>query len=435
MWGLIERLPFGRSRPVLAAILASALTLALVGGVVVSTTPLRCGPARALGLKSIVNACTPVGSLALRPRPTPTTGAILFPTISPDGNPASPPNGNPASGPYPPYGNPASGPYPPTGNPASDRYPPFYPPATSGFRAWPLDCRLPVYAGGPGSGGFIVFPGGTFIADPTSNVTTPSPSPGAPTPTPNGPGYGPGFPGLSYDSAYSRWVPVPASWVSPDGSRYAYTASDGIYVVSVASGTQTEVGEGHSWAIVAVQTAGVYANHSGAAGLWLLPFSGTPRQITTAGYWQAATSAAAYGTATSAVPQGATNTILRLDLNTGTNTDWFTRQGTQSSVAGFDGKGHPILYVSYVNGSGNEIWIATGPTNATPIAGYATSPYSQTGFNANGAPVADRHGVWFAGYGNSGNYGGSASGVALYVAGSGLYWMSSIGGQLAGSCS
>src|SRR5256885_13144095 len=29
-------------------------------------------------------------------------------------------------------------------------------------------CRLPVYAFGPGSGGFIVFPGSTFVADPRS---------------------------------------------------------------------------------------------------------------------------------------------------------------------------------------------------------------------------------------------------------------------------
>jgi hypothetical protein len=205
-------------------------------------------------------------------------------------------------------------------------------------------------------------------------------------------------------------------------------------VVNVANGVQTEVGEGHSWTIVGVQAAGVYASHSGAPGLWLLPYSGAPREITTTGFWQLASSAAAYGTATSAVPQGATNTILRLDLNSGTSTDWFTRQGTQSSVAGFDARGNPIIYVNYSNGSGNEIWIASGATSATPIAGYATSPYSQTGFNATGTPVADSHGIWFAGYGNSGNYGGSASGVALYVAGSGMYWMSSIGGQLAGSC-
>jgi hypothetical protein len=47
-------------------------------------------------------------------------------------------------------------------------------------------------------------------------------------------------------------------------------------------------------------------------------------------------------------------------------------------------------------------------------------------------PVADSHGVWFAG--NYSSYGRGETGVALYVPGSGFYWMSSIGGQLAGGC-
>lgn len=47
--------------------------------------------------------------------------------------------------------------------------------------------------------------------------------------------------------------------------------------------------------------------------------------------------------------------------------------------------------------------------------------------------MADSHGVWIAG--NYSAYGTNASGVALYVEGKSLYWMSSIGGQLAGGCS
>lgn len=418
----MERIRSIRTRPLLAVSI-SVLSLALIGGAVLLTTPLRCGPGRALGLSS---GCINVGVVARKPTPTP----------SPYGNPASgpyPTYSNPASGPYP---NPASGSFPPTAYPASGSYPPFYPPATNAaggnVPTRSLDCRLPVYAGPPGSGGFIVFPGGSFIADPTSSVTTPSPTP---TPAPQqGPGYGYSNPGLSYDRAFSRWVPVPASWVSPDGSRYAYTAADGVYVVNVASGTQTELGEGHSWYIVTVQNQGVYAANPGIAGLWLLPFSGTPHQITAAGYWQAGTSSAAFGTITSAVPSGASNSIVRLDLKSGATSDWFGRPGTISSVTGFDGKGNPILSVNYINGSGNEIWIATSPTTASPIAGIQFTPYNSGGFNANGTPIADSHGIWFAGNFNSAYGGPSATGVALYVPGSGFYWMSNIGGQLAGAC-
>jgi hypothetical protein len=376
----------------------------------------------------LLNGCySAVTAAGIRPTPT---GHPQIPL--PNGNPASPPYYNPASGPY---GNPASGPFPPQGNPASPSgaYPPFYPPASYGnsVSTMTLNCRLPVFAGGPGSGGFIVFAGGTFVADPSSSVVLPSPS-GATSPPPqNGPGYGPGYSGLSYDRAYARWLPVPANWVSPDGKHYAYALSDGLYAANVASGSQAELREGAGWSIVGVQNDGVYAGSQAAGGLWLFPYSGTPRQITSTGYWQAATSTAAYGTATSAVPQGATNGILRLDLATGKIIDWFTRPDTQSSVAGFDGKGNPIINVRYINNSGNEIWIVSGPTSAQAIAGY-TAGYANTGFNAYSTPVADSHGVWFAG--NWSSYGSNATGIALYVAGSGMYWMSSIGGQLAGGC-
>jgi hypothetical protein len=50
----------------------------------------------------------------------------------------------------------------------------------------------------------------------------------------------------------------------------------------------------------------------GGFASWLFPFSSTLRQITTTGYWRAANSTAAYGTATSAIPQGAMNSIIRL---------------------------------------------------------------------------------------------------------------------------
>jgi hypothetical protein len=146
-----------------------------------------------------------------------------------------------------------------------------------------------------------------------------------------------------------------------------------------------------------------------------------------------ASKTAAYGTATSAVPQGASNIIQRLDLATGSAIDWFARPGTQSNVTGLDGKGNPIINVQYLNGSGSEIWVATGATSASVIAGF--SPQFGGGFSSYNTPVADSHGIWFAGnYNNQYGGGGNANGVALYVPGSGFYWMSGYGAQLAGGC-
>lgn len=412
-----------RSRTVVAGILVSALTLVVIGGVIVTTTSLGCGPAQKLGLKAL-SQCKPT---AIRLIDTTTPSPSTHPTAPPSPS-AEPPNPNP---------NPAPEPIPPTANPASPSgvYPPFFAPASApGDPHLTFSCRLPIYVGPAGSGGFVVFPGSTFIADPKSAVSLPSPSPGSTPPPAQPPGYGQGYVGLSYDSAYSRWLPVSFSSVSPDGSHYAYVSPDSIYVVDVATGTQSELGQGHSWSIVSVGAQGVYANFFNQGGLWLLPFSGAAQQITTSGFWQQVSADSAYGTPTSAVPQGAVNTIIRLDLKTGAISDWFSHQAAQSSVAGLDSHGHPIIYVGYFSG-GSEIWIASGPKDASAIAGWYQASYgSWTGFQSYGTPVVDSHGIWFTGNASSNTGGFQGNGLALYVAGGGLYWMASLGGALAGGC-
>src|SRR5262249_49071954 len=62
-----------------------------------------------------------------------------------------------------------------------------------------LSCRLPISSGQPGSGGFLAFPDAAFTADPSSAVKADT-------------SYG-----LSFDRAVAKWVPVPRSWVAPDG--------------------------------------------------------------------------------------------------------------------------------------------------------------------------------------------------------------------------
>ncbi|HEV2036181.1 MAG TPA: hypothetical protein VGU71_18645 [Candidatus Dormibacteraeota bacterium] len=411
------------ARRIVAGIVVSAITLILVGGVVLTMTSAGCGPAKALHIKSIENHCA---LLAAETSPVPfSSGKPTFSNApTPYQEPASNPfpvNPPPLSNPYPPYNPGASAGNPYTG-PASGSYPPFFP-SSSGAPAqtYAMNCSLPVYAGGPGSGGFITFPGGNFIADPRSGVVLPSPSPGSPSPPP--PGYGqPQFQnGLSYDRAHSRWLPVQSSWVTPDGSRYAYLSPDSIYVQNVADTGQIELGVGHAWAIVSVVANGVYATNPTVAGLWFLPFTGAAKQVIAGGYWQAAAGGFAYGTVTSAVPQGAANTIIRLDLNTGSQVDYFTRPSSQSSVVAFDTKGSPIIQAYTPNGT--EIWLATGP-NVSAVLVVSTQ-----GFNPNGTPFADSHGIWFPGYANY-----SGADIALFVAGQGLFSMASLGAQIAGAC-
>lgn len=401
-----------RSRQVIAGALITVVTVTVIGVVLVAMTPIGCRPANAIGLKAVSNRCAKL--TAAKPTPSPGPTQVTFPTASeqpsaPATPSATPPDISPATPAFPPFSVPVSG---------------------SGGLAIPgraLSCRLPVYVGPPGSGGFIAFPGGTFIADPKSGVTVPSPSPGGSSPAPVGPGYGQGYPGLSYDRAYSRWLAVPYTWVSPDGSRYAHPSSDSIYVENVATGATIELGQGHAWAITGVSDQAVYASIVNQSGLWQLPFSGPARQITQTGFWVAASTGAAYGSATSAVPQGIANTIIRLDVNTGAITDWFTRQAAQSSVFGLDAHGNPLIWVSYFSQSYSEMWSTTGPATATPIFSSDEHLYPS------GPPIGDGHGVWFPISYNI-PYFQSTQGVVLYVAGSGLYWMSSLGTQLAGGC-
>jgi hypothetical protein len=417
-----------RLQRIMAAVSVTVLTLAVIGVVLLSTTPLGCGPANAVHLKLSTNRCTSVASKLSSPSPFPTYNQAPSPFPNPNpGPPSTNPAPEPASNPYP---QPASNPYPQpgSGNPYPDStsggFPTFGNPASGpGAPGFAINCRLPIYAGGPGSGGFIVFPGGNFIADPRSAVAVPSPSPGAPSPTPPsgpGPGYQ-GFYGMSYDQVDSRWLPVPYRWVShsPAGMVYAYPGqSDGVYVQNITAGTSTELGQGKSWQVLDVTQVGVFASTGTTGGLWLLRWDGSVVQRIGSGYWQGISplNAVAYGTATSGVPQGAGNTIQQYDFGTGATTDYFSIPGRLSSLGGFDPAGNPVFDVQ--GQQGYQIYVGLGPNRANQIADLSGS-----NFYPNGLAISDQHGLWLAGY----------NGIALHVPGA-WYGMSSFGGQLAGGC-
>jgi hypothetical protein len=431
-----------QSNKALASILVTAVTLVLVAGVLLVTTSLGCGPANQIGVK--ITHCITPSPVAARTTPSPTEwpakpgnvpppNPIYYP---PAPNPASsyPPNTNPASNP-PPYTNPASG-YPPQAVVTSGTADPFYPPSSGGPPAHPLSCKLPMYAGPPGSGGFVNLPQGNFVADPRSAVSLPQAATGSPSPAPNissnpygqGPSYGGGGYGygMAWEPIHQRWLPVKSEMVSPDGNRYAYPSTNSIYLVDAAANTQVELAPGHTWSVVRVLNDRVYATIPNTAGFWVVPFSGAARQVTPQGYWQGATAAAAYGMQISAVPSGATSKLVRLDISTGVVSDWFSRDGANSSVYGFDFQGNPIIYSYYYGGW--TTWLTKSPSNAAAIAN-SFAPYQ-----VNGTPFADSNGIWFPAYYNQPNSNQNGAGVALYVAGSGMYWMASIGGQLAGGC-
>jgi hypothetical protein len=379
----------------------------------VAMTPLGCGPLKALHRTSA--SCRPLASNpdALVTSPLASPFATAGPSQQDDRNLATP---TPTAPPVPSPINSLE-----VNGSAAGVFVPANPFACgtsceSGLsRGVTLNCQLPIYAGGPGSGGFLAFPAGTFQPDPRSAVTVPT---GTARPMM---GYSDWF-GTTYDSAYSKWLPVPYAWVSPDGRRYAYPGIDGIYVQNVANGSQVVLGAGKVWSVLDVEAVGVYATTGSVGGLWLLPFSGDVKQITSTGYWQAVNKTAAYGMSTSQVPDGVANTILRLDLSTGATSDWFTSPGFHSFVTGFDFKGNAVVMTSAFTRAeySSGIWITIAPNR-----GYLISiSNGNYGLNPNGAPVGDGHGLWFS----------SGQGIVLYAPDGTWHWVSGIGGQLAGGC-
>jgi len=282
-----------------------------------------------------------------------------------------------------------------------------------------LHCRLPISNGQPGSGGFLVFPGGKFVADAGSNVIIT----GVPTPAPGGPyGYS-NFYGLSYDRRHSKWLPVARQMVTPDETRYVFGAPDSVFVVNVADGARTELGKGtgHGWNVLAVTSDGVYANPvqsstQPVAGIWVLPFSGAPRQVTTKGYWQAVGGSGAFGYEAPSIPAGASQRLVRLDLKSGTITPWFNDLPQYTNVLGFDLKGHPIVFLQ---GTPQQLLVLTGSNESV-----ALSDGSFQNFYVSGV-LADPHGLWLT----------AGDGIYLWKGvGTNLERASQVTGPIAGPC-
>ena len=401
-----------RNRGWVATVLLTAITLILVYGALLITTNVGCGPEKHIGVR--LGPCAVADKTAASRSPLP----LFLPSPTPVNQQS--PVSNPGTY-YPPQNNPGTY-YPPQNNPGTF-YPPAYPPGSSGqtptvgmATSYPpsaigLNCSLPVYAGPPGSGGFVSFPNGAFTADPRSAVALPPPGLQR---------YGQS--GMTYDRVHSRWLPVGVPSVAPDGNHYAYAStSGGIYVVDTSNNSQVELGDGRSWDLLRVLNDRVYATVANAPGLWNVPFSGAPVQVTADGYWQAATAAYAFGWSTSSVPQGSTLPLLRVEISTGKTIEWFTQPGAIANPAGFDANGVPLVQMSYPQGW--ELFQVASADAGVLIAG------SYEDFNITGAMVADSHGTWFPIYMRY--YG---QGIALYIAGRGIYTVSSIGAQLAGGC-
>jgi len=214
-------------------------------------------------------------------------------------------------------------------------------------------CKLPVASGDAptdgnpahgqaGSGGFLAMPGGAFTKDPQSLA--------------------------AYDSAASKWLPVPRAWVSPDGTHYAWPENQPgagpvtgiIHVVEVSTGADKTFRVPAPSMPVSYEASGVFVTRivpnsdAPPQGLSKLdPASGDFKQLAADGNWVALGGGFAFGgdlDSTVAQPPPGTgpgqsfNRVRRLELATGTVTPVQTYAGSNVRVFGVLGS-NPIVGV------------------------------------------------------------------------------------------
>ena len=286
------------------------------------------------------------------------------------------------------------------------------PAASSSPTATALNCKLPVAPASLGSAptpraGFIALPSGNFTLDPSSGISYDAGS--RRYRTTQSPVLFGDLSGITYDSAYHRWLPVTPSQMLPDGSTYVYTREasptpfrNEVHVVNVATGTDRIVYDQGAYHPVAYQPDGIYLDHhlngtDASNGLWLLdPSAGTLKaypsgaraswaRIAAGGAWTYSVDGSRFGS----------SSFARLDLSAGTMTTWFQvaspaqppQPGAKTvRVFGFDGS-QPLVQV-YVDEHPSEIWRVTAPGQATRLPDLPLGPLSPP------MSVADSHGTW-----------------------------------------
>jgi hypothetical protein len=281
-----------------------------------------------------------------------------------------------------------------------------------------LACRLPItWDVNTGQGfvrkaGFLTFPEQIVSEDPSA---------------PSGSSF--------YDRAFGRWLPVYREAVSYDGTRYAYATGSAfqrtngsLHVVDLRTGADRTIFSGDFvYRVIEFAPEGIYltaqAPEGRSRGLWLQnPSGGAARQISSSVIDPWFSGGAAWGedfdTADpSPAPgglEGPMNRLVRIDLQTGATTAWFSWFGADVYLDGVDYQGNPFVGVGRSQGPNatdnlEELWLITSPGAGQRLfAGPASQSWPFR------LAAIDGHGVWF----NGGSYQTSPRTIWLYSGGS-----------------
>ena len=276
-----------------------------------------------------------------------------------------------------------------------------------------MPCRLPVYElptdsqTAPTSAGFLdVLTGvttqdasGTFTHDPTTGIYQSQVQPVLSGTSP-----------ATYDPQQHRWLPTFAAAVSPDGSRYAYTAgapNSTVHVVDIATGRDRSLAmPTRSWSVLSFATEGIFlaaGYESRSPGLWLVnPDTGVltetlSSQVVTAvgngGAWLTAVNPADPHPPVTAMGQPGPDEIVRSDLRTGAVSTWLYMPGWEMGVAMLTGT--TVVVEAVHNGIGTMLMM-TAPNVAKQL--HAPDPSDDGSLWAFPTAVSTAQGIWIPTY-------------------------------------
>jgi len=199
----------------------------------------------------------------------------------------------------------------------------------------------------------------------------------------------------SYSWFAHRWLPVPPEMQSPDGTRYAYAAGNGIHDVDLITGVDRKLVSSTPNQVVEYGADGIYVTkygaYSGHLGLWLLnPLTAELKQLLPVSVAFDALGGGAAWWENSAGEVPSPNTLYRIDLVTGSRTVWFQKPNIWVVHLGTDATGQALVgYSDTRTPDQATLAVMSGPGQAHVI---------RTGPNVTMAwipSVTDSHGMWF----------------------------------------
>jgi hypothetical protein len=222
-----------------------------------------------------------------------------------------------------------------------------------------------------------------------------------------------------YDRAVTRWLPVAREAVSYDGTRYAYSEGSfapntggQLHVVGIVSGTDQTIYSGDTfYRVVEFAPDGIYLTlqvpEGRPRGLWLEnPAGGAPRLISSTVIDPHFSGGVAWGEAFDATdpnpglsglarddPGGPMNQLVRINLQTGATTPWYTWSGIQADIflAGVDYSGIPFVAVAHSGlPTTEDLWRVTSQGHAELLFSGPSQQSWPFGLGA-----IDAQGIWF----------------------------------------